>query len=154
MRITLVFLFVFFSACYTTVPKAPDVANSELFFEIKQFVSGSYEQHTYIFHKNRLIIVEKSIRTSGSIEEKVIYIDRHINPALRNSIVEKMQFLMSLKPEYKQIQLGGLTWVIYIILEGQGKKIKIENVTVKEINYFFEIVNSIIPRNMPKLHYS
>ena len=119
--------------------------------EIKQVVSGSYTQNTFVIVGDKFFIFKNSTTKEGQSERKEIY-SKRIKEAALKEIKQSSGALFVLEPEYIKAELGGVRWEISLTDNETTKKIIVENYSVKEIDTLFNLINKIIPEKKPILY--
>lgn len=152
MRIKTIFIYLFlqvFASCTAVHINADNKVNFHL--EIKQIVSGSYTQNTYVVSENMLKIYEKRSTKDGQLIVRRIF-----SKKLKLTEIENIETLSNslfvLKSKYINPQIGGIRWEINITMKEKIKEIIIENDNIVEISALFDAINNIIPNRKPILY--
>ena len=119
--------------------------------EIKQNLSGSYVQNTFVFVMDKFFIYESRTTKEGQLTREKIY-SRRINANGMSEIKRLSLTLFDLNSHYTKAELGGVHWEINLMYEGKNKQINIESYSVKEINLLFDAINKIIPNDKPAIY--
>lgn len=153
MRLSIVniCLFIFLSCASFKQRRQSVIKKINFNLEIKQFVSGSYTQNTFVIVGNKFIIFQNSVTKEGQSKRVKIY-SKRIKEASLNKIKQATSVLATLKSEYIKAGLGGVRWEISLIDKEVTKKIIIENYSLKEIDTLFSVINKIIPNKKPILY--
>ncbi|GAB4450469.1 MAG: hypothetical protein OHK0036_09240 [Bacteroidia bacterium] len=128
-----------------------DIKQVDFSLEIKQFVSGSYTQNTFVIVGDKFFIFQNSTTKEGQSERKVIY-SKRVKANSLSEIKHASNLLFSLKSEYIKAAIGGLRWEITLADKERIKKIIVENYSVKELDTLFNLINKIIPDKKPIIY--
>lgn len=152
MKLSLINIcFCIFLSCNSFKSVYDKTTQADFNLEIKQFVSGSYTQQTFVIVENVFFIFQNTTTKEGQLERKKIY-SKRIEESVLNEIKQITNSLLALESKYIKAELGGIRWEIILVNKDLTKKIIVENYSVKEIEMLFNLINKIIPNKKPVIY--